>query len=381
MIPYLQVRSKSIIYYSQPEYSIRKAHSVINSVAKQNAVQTMKEAAKYTGMITVGSKKRLTKAISMLIQCAPTKWEEHPVTKQYFHHKLSFITLTLPNIDQCKDAKFTHKQLLEPMLRVLRRRYQMKMYVWKCELQKNGTVHYHITSDILISYSKLQEEWNNILRSKDLLLAYKQKYKHDNPHSTDIHEVRAIRDLEAYLVKYVAKESQNEKSINAKIWDCSGNLKAAKYFVTQYDGFYDQQLRSLEQLGICQSYSADRYAIYKFKNSHAYEYLSPTDRGLYKSHLKSIVSWEKSSTLSTPISSLKHQTTSASMEQLMDHSLPSNKHLSSTTLLRTLADWKALGKGSNCTSNCYTQLEFEHPSFYRILMAGKSRPLPAHAPR
>lgn len=290
-IPYLQIRSKSAIYYQQPEFGFMRKKSILNSLAKQQAIQTMKESAKYTGTITAGSKKRLTKAVSLLVQSTPTQWLPHPITGQFFSHKLSFVTLTLPNVDKCKDAKYTHKYLLQPMLRILRNKYAMTSYVWKSELQANGTVHYHLTSDVLLSYSQLNEKWNNILRGQDLLNEFRVKYGHDNPNSTDIHSVRKIKDMEAYLVKYVAKESQNQQSLGAKVWDCSQNLKASNYYTTNFSHHYDDQFRQLQQQGILNSFAGDRYCIFKFKSGSPLDYLTDQDKAEYSDHMRLVRTW------------------------------------------------------------------------------------------
>lgn len=268
----------------------------MNSIAKQQAVQTMKEAAKYTGMITPGAKKRLTKAISLLVQSTPTQWLKHPVSGQFFHFKLSFVTLTLPNVDKCKDAKYTHKYCLQPMLRILRNKFGMKSYVWKSELQSNGTIHYHLTSDVLLSYSQLNQQWNNILRGQDLLNEFRMKYGHDNPNSTDIHSVRKVKDMEAYLIKYVAKEAQNQQSMNAKIWDCSQNLKACNYYTTNFSHHYDDHFRQLQQQGILNSYTGDRYCIFKFKTGSPLDYLTDQDKAEYSDHMKLIRQWTPTTT-------------------------------------------------------------------------------------
>src|SRR5699024_7254789 len=130
--------------------------------------------------ITPGAKKRLSKAISLLVQASPEKWIYNQVTKKNQHHKLSFITLTLPNVDKAKDASFTHKYLLQPMLRILRNKYKMKMYVWKAELQKNESIHYHITTDLFLPWEQLRQHWNAILLKNGLLDAFQKQYGHDN---------------------------------------------------------------------------------------------------------------------------------------------------------------------------------------------------------
>lgn len=243
MIPYVQLRTNAVICYSQYEgsrYSKKGGTSEGGSSYKMtdafaNNVENLKEMAKYTGQMTAGARKRLSKAISLLITSSPTRYEYSKITQRTSAFKLSFITLTLPDVEQAKDAKWCHKNMLEPILLFLRRYHSLKSYVWKCELQQNGSIHYHITSDCFIAYTDLRNQWNSLLNKHGLLVEFKAKYGHDNPNSIDIHSTREVRNMESYLIKYIAKEHQNQQAINAKIWDCSLNLKVAKYFKAVVD--------------------------------------------------------------------------------------------------------------------------------------------------
>lgn len=269
--------------------------SFIQSKKFKLNVQKLKKREKYTGEITAGAKKRLTKAISLLVQSAPEKWIYNPVAKKNTHHKISFITLTLPNVDAAKDAKFTHKYLLQPMLRILRTKYKMKMYVWKCELQSNDSVHYHITTDLFIPWEQLRQHWNALLAKNGMLEAFKEKYGHDNPNSVDIHSVNKVNDLEAYLVKYISKEYQNSKRLAGKVWDCSKNLKESTYFTTTVDFEMHRQILKEIDLGWLQPVYRDKCVILRSRTTDYYQSFSQSVINEYYSHLTKIPSWESKS--------------------------------------------------------------------------------------
>jgi hypothetical protein len=68
--------------------------------------------------------------------------------------------------------------------------------------------------------------WNRILDKHGLLLAFEKKHGHKNPNSTDVHSVRQVENLAAYLAKYLSKNSDDENKIQGKIWGSSYSLSA-----------------------------------------------------------------------------------------------------------------------------------------------------------
>lgn len=284
-IPVLQFRNNTLIGYEQYMYS--GGLKRYSTMFQDNALKLLSRD-KYSGMMTDGARKRLTKAISLLLQCSKTVNVWNAQSQKWQSHKLSFITLTLPNVEKSKSAKWTHKNLLERMLRVLRRRYNMRMYVWKSELQKNGSVHYHITSDCFIEFSKLREEWNNILNRYGMLEDFRTVHGHSNPNSVDVKKVKKLKDLENYLLKYVAKEMQNQISIKAKVWDCSRNLKEGKYFATEACGFIMNKLNELIEQGKIEYKALEFCTIYRFTHSNLHYYFRDYIKKEYYEHINKI---------------------------------------------------------------------------------------------
>lgn len=295
--PVLQFRSKSVIAYN--EYLYPYSGSRLTALSRHLS-EVRKKTPAYSGTMTPGAKKRLTKAISLLIQSTRTREIYNPVSKSNHEFKLSFLTLTIPENDIKPDPKFCNKFLLEPFIRVLRRRYGLKNYVWKLELQGNGMVHYHLTSNVFIVHTDLKNEWNNILRRNDMLNDYKLRTGKDDPNSTDIHSVKNVKNLEAYLIKYVTKETQNAKGVKTKIWDCSLSLKKSEYFSIESNWTYADRLKSLEKKGKVSSFAGDRYVIFRFKENPIYVLLHGEERRNYFIHLNNIRNGkEKSNTATT----------------------------------------------------------------------------------
>jgi hypothetical protein len=64
---------------------------------------------------------------------------------------------------------------------------------------------------------------------KDQLNAYNkgQATSWNSPNSTDIHSVKNIRNLSAYVIKYMCKSVQNQ-GLQGRLWGCSTNLSNVK---------------------------------------------------------------------------------------------------------------------------------------------------------
>jgi hypothetical protein len=212
-----------------------------------------------------GAKKRLTKAITLLVQASKKRWIYNEVIKKTVLHQLSFITLTVSDTEKKLTGKEAYKSLLSHFLAWLRRTKNCNTYIWKAELQKNGQIHYHITTPLFINYQELRDKWNNLQRKAGLLNKYIAAKGHDNANSTDIHSVKNINDLSAYLIKYIAKESQNKEDLGGKIWDCSANLSAAKYHSIPMKDHHDNFIKLAAVHNLCEVYHAERFSIVKFQ--------------------------------------------------------------------------------------------------------------------
>lgn len=262
--PTLQIRNQSLVMYTQLP---RRKKNVLLSIGKKNMsaskIEIFKKSA-YSGELSSGAIKRMSKAINLLVASAEKRNIYNQSLKKNVDFKLSFITLTIPT-NRKIEAKEAHKLLLEPMIKHLRQVHGLKNYVWKLELQKRGQIHYHITSDCFVNHSELRNKWNQLLAKNNMMSEYIEKNNHTNANSTDIHSVRKVKDLAAYLVKYFTKKSQNPVSVNGKIWDCSLGLKKAKYYTTELTEDLEFDISKCVDSKICSVYSGERFAIIKFK--------------------------------------------------------------------------------------------------------------------
>lgn len=333
-IPYLQVRSKSLISYSQAEDTGRFIRSIAQKKSAERLIQkefiaecqqntfefdsiditharakgiawaekrgyhgpvTVTEKKKtYTGLLCPGAKKRLTKAIEQIVLMAKPKQFFHQPTGHTVKFKLNFITLTFAcsRVIRSKEAQ---KTCLQPFLLWLDRKHHCTMYIWKAELQyKNkNQLHYHITSDTYIPYKELRAKWNQLQKEAGYLDEYYEKRKHYNPNSTDVHSVRKIKNLAYYLKKEIVKDIQNGEDIGGKVWDCSLNIKAAGYFtLLDYGETTDNLTQAIKGNNVRYT-KTDHCTIYDIRRGSIWNILSPEDQIAFKKHQQDIFNYER----------------------------------------------------------------------------------------
>ena len=162
------------------------------------------------------------------------------------------------------------------------------MDVWRAEKQKNGNLHFHLLTDKFIPFLELRDVWNRITEKlgyvsryrdemrnfhangfnvrKDLLpnwnyrsqvRAYREGTKNDwqSPNSTDVHSVRKILNLKAYLIKYLTKDEHIDPETGeikddlmkqqGRIWGCDQQLGSARGATVDIDSSLSSELASL----------------------------------------------------------------------------------------------------------------------------------------
>lgn len=236
----LQLRSnKGYIYQdrSNDSYSSRsQAERAVN-------MRIQREKA-YQGKLSIGSRKRLSKALHVLSEMTPKRKVYNEVSKRVMYFHLSMITLTVPANDRLLTPKEGNKLLLREFLRWMVRTKGCKGYVWKCEHTKKGQIHYHIIQNVYVNYSEIRNKWNYLLNKQGLLDQYYRDYGHRNANSTDVHAIKRVKNITSYFMSYL-KAAKNDKDVTeGKIWDCSQNVKNGKYFTVNPD---DETNRNIKE--------------------------------------------------------------------------------------------------------------------------------------
>lgn len=279
----LQIRTNSCIVYVQSDYYNFRTKS-----QSQLLTKNFKEMKTYSGTMTVHTRKRISRAIDMLLQLSPEMKKYNPVTNKVIKHRLSFITLTVHSPKKMLTANEAYNTLLAPFLRYFRDKEIMTTYIWKAELQKRGQIHYHITTPSIIAHDQIRKYWNKLQEKAGYLDDYFKQHNHYNPNSTDIHKVGHIKDFAKYLAKEFCKNIQNEQATKGKIWDCSTNIKGAKYFSTELDTAIARNILNAHKHGHLQELQLEKCTVLKLKNMKSYSLLTSVEKKSYNEYLKTL---------------------------------------------------------------------------------------------
>lgn len=188
---------------------------------------------KTNGVVSDKVANRIKNSINWLALSAQKKRVFHKESGKWFEYRLGLFTLTLPDTAAPVTASFFKEQLLQPWLAYARKYFGMAHYVVKIEPQENNKVHVHITSDTFIHHTDLRRSWNNQLRRHGLLDDFFCKFGHDNPPTEQAVAVKSVKDMAAYLSKYLVKSENSVREILAKE-DTAADVKCYRRNQTVY---------------------------------------------------------------------------------------------------------------------------------------------------
>ena len=240
------------IFY-EPVMQLRHNCAIIyevchNDHARPYARHDLSNTIRYSGKVTSHTGKRILKACDLLLQRNPKRSIFNPVRGGYHDFQVGFVTLTTS--DQINHtAREGYDLCLKPFLRTARRKWGIEDYIWKAELQERGQLHYHITWAEFVHLDEIRQEWNKLQKQAGWLDSYAKREKHFNPNSTDVHAVWKVRNLGAYLAKYLAKEEPGKAATTGKVWDCSKTLKGDRFSVT-----ITQEIEDILSDGVAQGF-------------------------------------------------------------------------------------------------------------------------------
>ena len=231
------------------------------------------QSNKHDGFISVSGANRLRLAVDWLCFLAKDKQGFNPKNKQKFNFKVAFITLTLPSVQIHSDEEIKEK-CLSNFLQWLRDAHKVEHYVWRAEKQSNGNIHFHIVVNAFIPHKSIRLIWNKQIDKLGYVKKYTEKMKsiYDNseqigrslsgakqniffdrlrkakkdnfcnPNSTDIHSLYNVRNIGAYISKYISKtiqqpqqdsseavkEAYAKQKVSGRIWFISEKLSKFK---------------------------------------------------------------------------------------------------------------------------------------------------------
>jgi hypothetical protein len=307
LIPSLSVHPSSIVLYNEVNWSngrpAKRDFDKENEVLNDRTSNFKGKENKANGLISKHAKKKIDRSIDYLLTVSKTKKVQSRYRNSNFTFKIAFITLTLPST-QTHDDNTIKKTCFDPFLLEIKKYYKVQNYVWRAEKQKNGNIHFHIIIDSFIPYQELKDRWNRIVNrlgyvsqyqknmkkyyaegfkvnekylDKWNLAAQKRAYEkakkndYQSPNSTDVHSVRKIKNLKAYVSKYMIKnEIENQKLtaeekekmiVKGRIWGCNHELSDIKGAQLHIDTKIDEELKKLVKDSNCKVFSSDYFTV------------------------------------------------------------------------------------------------------------------------
>jgi hypothetical protein len=260
-----------------PTYAVlipQRNPSIFGKTERQLKNEENLKKEKLTGVMSEKASKRLKNAVNWLVASAKNKTVYSKTAKKHFFFKINFVTLTLPTTDHDISDHFFKSKLLHAFINTCRNSHDLKNYVWKVETQANGNIHAHFTTDTFIHHQDLRKIWNRILTKNGILQKYTAKHsamtlddyindnnprnKKDietltkrfkngcsegwtNPNTTDVHSVKSVSDIAAYLCKYMTKNDSDRRKIKGRLWGCSYNLSENNKLVIEIKDAQDQK--------------------------------------------------------------------------------------------------------------------------------------------
>lgn len=256
-IPVCRLKHKRLVLFNLPVD--RPSYKRFNLAKYKSEVH----GKSYTkGTLSPLARKRLQRSIELLIDISPKKSFIHPSTGKEYTFQITFVTLTLSALQGDITDKQIVKQCLEPFLQICRRRFKVTSYIWRAERQKNGNLHFHITTNQYIPYDRLRDAWNYCQEKVGLISQFERKHGHRHPNSTDVHSVIKVRELARYLIKYMSKDQPEALKVTCKLWDCSKGLKHKGEVDIVLDSVETQVLEVLESVHQATKYIGDFFTTY-----------------------------------------------------------------------------------------------------------------------
>lgn len=231
-----------------PDAELRKMYKEIkrkieNSELLDTAEQLIYNSLDKSKFTTMDISKKASKKIKIIFQwliaCSNVKQVYSIKEKKAFWFKINFITLTLSSPQKHSD-NFIKSTMLEQFLQWCKRSHGVNSYMWKAEAQKNGNIHFHITTNKFIHWKEVRQRWNRIQDNYGYFKGNSNPEYIADTNSTDIKAVKSERSIVNYMMKYFTKSEEGKRKIEGKLWSASNNLLKTSLVVDDMDiGFTD----------------------------------------------------------------------------------------------------------------------------------------------
>lgn len=221
------------------------------------------------GFLSKKGQKSIRNAVYWFLYSVDRKLITHGFGKK----KVGFLTLTLQSKQRHSDKQIK-SECLNQFLTEIRSEYGVTKYIWKAEKQENGSLHFHILTDTFLPVIKMRDKWNRIINKLGYVHEYSQRMrkltwneyydlrknekrngvkikidqirkawkrgtreKWRNPNSIDLESLKKVKNVGAYISKYMSKEHKNKKmtkeekellKVDGRLWYSSESVSKMK---------------------------------------------------------------------------------------------------------------------------------------------------------
>ena len=219
LVNYLSISPRKIVRYTKNENAKLKdfrsywlaVGAILNDDGSLTISPELRASQKknkiHSGTLSNKANNRVQTAIDWMMLLSKEKESLNHAFKSFYKWKLNFVTLTLC-AHQVHSDKWIKDNLLNQFLVELRKYCGVENYLWRAESQSSGNIHFHIVTDKFLPWQELRDRWNRIQKKGGYTVVFSQKFGHENPNSTDIHSLKKVKNVAAYLSKYVGKNSK-----------------------------------------------------------------------------------------------------------------------------------------------------------------------------
>ena len=230
LVNYLSISPRKIVRYVKNENAKQKdfrsywleVGAILNDDGTIEISPELRASQKknkiHSGTLSNKANNRVQTAIDWMVLLSKEKESLNHSFKSFYKWKLNFVTLTLC-ATQVHSDKWIKDNLLNQFLVELRKYCGVENYLWRAESQASGNIHFHIITDKFLPWQDLRDRWNRIQNKGGYRDSFEKKYSHINPNSTDIHSLKNVENVAAYLSKYVGKNSKGLIIHSSKSFD------------------------------------------------------------------------------------------------------------------------------------------------------------------
>jgi len=204
--------------------------------------------------------------LTVKLPCAQLihEWDPRPAAEKKTVDKTTGEIISIPNplSPQAQSDLYIKHYILNELLTILRKKYEINLYIWRAEKGDDHILHFHILHDHFINHQEINKIWNKIISKHGYIDQYRknqQEFHKDGFHyrpekdcsinkktgkpqrpwskseqikaykkgiatnwscptgDTDIHSIRSIKNTRAYIAKYICKESDVKNKLATEI--------------------------------------------------------------------------------------------------------------------------------------------------------------------